>query len=546
MGRGTNASRVLVAVLLVALAGCNRGSLDVFDRDLQILPPVELDDSLAYVSATLEKVQFVWWDEHEGAPAIRSFKVGRSPYSALASNDGQRVFVICHGAEEGEVRQSDVEEESLHVVDPGAEEQVVYTLASPFNALSESASGRWAVLFFESMVPGTNPNLLAVVDMTQPPSETNPTIRSIRTLGSIPLGVIIAEDISVSIDGAVVEKDFALILSNSYITLFDLEHLDRSEITVPLVVPEEGIDVVPVEEDVIIFNDPEGTRSRIILRSNNSSDVFSITFLGVGGTDPGANDYRVSLNQLSVDVNPHDAPTDMAPFEDGGRQLVLVTTVTSDSLAVVDPETTMVTTVSVEHPVERSLVFDEGGMAILYTMGQRMGYFIELGDVEAERERSLREFSFGGDLTSFVPVPRKDFVVMMVAGEPSKLFILDLVGQQMDVVNLFGSASTQFLMYPEGDHILISASGAREVWFIQDMDSYVIERIILDHLVRRVWLLSADTPHGKIVLDHDAPEGFLTFMDMDGPKRSNATSLRGFLLHGILGLERDDFTVWGG
>ncbi|MBW2262329.1 MAG: hypothetical protein JRG91_10185, partial [Deltaproteobacteria bacterium] len=140
--------------------------------------------------------------------------------------------------------------------------------------------------------------------------------------------VIIAEDIAVATGSSVVRKDFALILSRSYITLFDLENLSRSEITVPLVVPDAGIDVVPIEEDVIISSDPAGLNSRIILRSDNSSDIFSITFVGMESGGPLDNDYRVSLNQLSVDVNPHDAPTDMEIFQDEGRQLVLVTTVT--------------------------------------------------------------------------------------------------------------------------------------------------------------------------------------------------------------------------
>jgi len=538
--------KIAPVLLLVLLSGCRTDRLDVYRAPPSYLPTVELNDSLAYVSSTFEETTFVSWDDEAGEPVLATLPVGRKPVTALASRDRERLFVICHGAAEGEVRQSEVEEESLHVLDPGTGETSVYVIGSPFTALAESESGRYAILFFDRDVAGTNPNLFAVVDTTEPASETNPEIRSIRTLGSIPLSVIIAEGIAVTSGSGVQEKDLALILSRSYITLFDLENLSREEITVPLVIPEAGIDVIPIEEDVIISSDPAGLNSRIILRSDNSSDIFSITFVGLAPGGPLENDYRVSLNQLSVDVNPHDAPSDMEVFMDEGRQLVLVTTVTSDSFAIVDPETTMVTSISVEYDIENSLVFDRGRQAILYTMGQRMGYFVDLTDIEDDRERSLREFPFGGRLSSFVRVPQKDYVVMMLQEEPRKLFILDLVGQQMDLVNLYDSSlTTQFIMYPEGDHIMMSAAGKEEVWFIEDMSSFQIERVILDYPVQDVYLLDASSGNGKVVLDHDAREGFLTFLDMNEPKRSGAVSIRGFLLEGVLNLTRDDYTIEG-
>ena len=540
--------KIQVLILLLVLpAGCRDDRLDVYKTPPLYLPTVDLNDSLAYVSETFEEAKFVTWDDGAAEPMVTTIPVGRKPVTAVSSRDRDRLFVICHGAAEGEVRQSEVEEESLHLIDPGAGESSVYVIGSPFTALAESESGRYAVLFFDRDVAGTNPNLFAVVDTTEPPSETNPEVRSIRTLGSIPLAVIVAEDIAVAGGAGVQEKDFALILSRSYITLFDLENLSREEITVPLVIPEAGIDVIPIEEDVIISSDPAGMNSRIILRSDNSSDIFSITFVGLDPGGPLENDYRVSLNQLSVDVNPHDAPSDMEMFLDEGRQLVLVTTVTSDSFAVVDPETTMVTTISVEYDIENSMVFDRGRSAVLYTMGQRMGYFVDLRDIEDDRERGLREFPFGGRLSSFVRVPQKDYVVMMLQEEPRKLFILDLVGQQMDLVNLYDSSlSTQFLMYPDGNHIMMSAHGKEEVWFIEDMSSFQIERIILDYPVYDVHMLDASSGSGKVVLDHDAGEGFLTFLDMNEPKRSTAVSIRGFLLQGVMNLTPDDYTIGGG
>lgn len=541
----------IILALALVLAGCDGGRPSFYSSDVQYLEPVHLDASIAYVSPSLGQVTLVGFGEDAQGPSVTRVPIGRDAQAAFASRDGSRLFVICHGAREGEVREADVQEESLHVIDAATGESTVYTLGNPFTALSESPSGRWVLVYFDTMIPGTNPNLISVIDMEAEPSETNPGSISIRTLGSIPLSIVVAEQMDVLQEtggaDALLTKNLALVLSTSYITLFDLEHLSRPEITVPLTVPESGTQITAIEEDVIISNDPSGLNSRIIMRSDASSDIFSVTLLGIASSGPLHNDYRVSFNQLSVDVNPHDAPTDMALFDDGSSRKVLVTTRSSDTFAVVDPETTMVTTVQVDLPVERSIIFDGGRQAFLYSTGLTAGFYVDLTGVETERERNLDLFPYGGRLTSFMPVPRKDFVVMTVQEEPYKIFILDLVGRQMAMLNLFSSITgTQILMYPDGNRILLDPGDQEEVWFVRDMSNYEIDRILLDETVRDVALLDASGPSGKIVIDHQYDEGYLTFLDMDDPRRSEATSIRGFLLGRILDVKPSDHPEQGG
>ncbi len=536
---------LVLPIVALATAGCDEGRDASYGQAQGLMPAVHLDSGLAYVSPDMRKVWVARWDEAAAGPVVSVHGIGRSAKKAVASADGGRLFVLCHGAAEGTVRQADVEPESLHVIDAAAGTDVVYTLGNPFTDLAESPSGRWVVLFFRTDMAGTNPNLMAVVDMDAPPSETNPGIISIRTLGSIPRGIVMAEGMKVAVEsaggGSIETEDLALVLSDSYITLFDLEHTDRSEITVPLVVPGSGGTVIPAAEDVIVASDPQGLNSRIIMRADNTSDIYSLTLVGVDTADPLGNEYRVSLNQLSVDVNPHDAPTDMDLFEDGGRQMVLVTTASADSFAVVDPETTMVTTISVDFRVASGLVFDEGRQALLYSQGEDMAYFLDLSGVVVDRERNLDEFALSGRVESLEPVPQKDYAVMLVDEHPGKLFVLDLVGRQMHLINLFSStASTELLMFPDGDRILLDPGGLEEVWFVGDMESFQIERIILDAVVRDVALLPEAGPDGKIVVDHGHSEGYLTFLDMADPRRSTATSIRGFLLGGVLDAGRGE------
>ena len=535
---------LLLALPLVA-AGCDEGRDGIFESVPSTMSPIALDGSLAFVSATFEKTYFLSFDNDSDEPAVETFRVGRSPYAAFASVDNEKLLVICHGAVEGDVNEEDAEEESLHVVDPAAGDTTVFFLGSPFTGISESESGKWAVAYFGSPVPGTNPNLMAILDLDGEPSDANPVIRDIRTLGGSVLSVVFLENIDVAVreggEDTLLRKNLALVLHDSYVTLMDLDNPGRSEISVRLTVPGLGGSVIPTRDDVIVAKDPNGISSRVLLRSDNASDIFAITFVGLAAGGPDDNDYRVSLNQLSVDVEPDAAPSDMEMFEDGGRKLVIAANRTTGDIAIVDPESTMVTTVTTDFPVKNILLFDEGRMALLYAIGGEMGYFVTLENIEEEKERNLEQYSFGGPLDYFMPVPERDFAAFTLSGYYQRLLFIDLVDREMAEVYLSGSSqNARFLMYPGGRQMLISPANLSEVWFIDDMESYHINRIIVDRAVTGVWLLPGI---GKVVLDHGFSEGYVTFLDMDDPKRSGAVSAWGFLFEDVLSVDPDDYPL---
>jgi hypothetical protein len=522
---------IILATAATAAAGsCDKGRSDIFETAPLWLSPVALASSVAIVSKTLEKAYLVSYDSAGDEPVVTTERVGRSPALAEASTGGSRLFVVCHGALEGEVRREDAQEESLHVIDTESGDHDVYILGNPFTGLAESAGGRWLIAYFRSEVPGNNPNLLALVDLEAEPSDGNPFIRAIRSLGSTPLGVVFLEDIDLlQPDGAIVKKNLALIPSESYVTLLDLDHPGRSEISIRLTVPGLGTEVIPTQEDVIVANDPAGLSSRVLLRSDNASDIFSITFIGIAPEEEGGNDYRVTLNQLSVDVNPNAAPTDMDLFLDNGRQLVLATNRIAGSIAVLDPETTMVTPILTDFPTDRIHLFDQGRSALLYAMGEEMAYFATLENIVEEKEMNLEEFSFGGPLSAFIPVPGRDFAAFMLSGEAQRIFFIDFLTREMHQVYLSGSAgSAQFLIYPDGSRM------------ISDMTSYEVDPIIVDELVGRMWLLESS---GKIILDHKYAEGYYTFIDADSPQRSTARSLWGFLFEDAASIDPDDYPM---
>ena len=526
------------AVATLAAAGCDKGRENIFDRTPATLEPVALNDALAIVSSTFERVYLVSYDAADRSPVVDSVRVGRDPREAQASADGTRLFVLCRGAVEGEVSRHDARPPSLQVIDAETLAVSSYTLSAPFTGMAESPGGRWLVAYFSAPVAGANPNLLAIVDL----EGGDPVVLAIRSLGSSPLAITFLEGIDVAVpDAGVVKKNLALVLSESYVTLVDLDQPARTEISVRLAVPGLDQSVIPSAEDVLVIDDPEGLSSRVLLRSDNASDIFSMTFIGIAPEAPDGNDYSISLNQLSVDINPSAAPADMVLFEEEGKTLVLATTRISGSVAVLDPETTMVTKILTDFPTDRIHVLEEGRSALLYARGEEMAYFAAFEGIREMKEMNLEEFSFGGLLGTLIPVPGRDFAAFTLSGQSQNLFFLDLRTREMHQVFLSGSAdSAQFLVVPDGSAMVINPRNLREVWFIDDLTAYTVTRVIVDETVDSMALLEAS---GTIVLDHGYPEGYLTFLDADDPGRSGAVSLWGFIFDGVLSIDPDEYPL---
>ena len=184
MKRKHLAFAIIFATAAAAAAGsCDEGRSHIFEVPPLWLSPVALDSSVAIVSTNFEKAFLISYDLDKDEPVVTTERVGHDPTLAEASLGGSKLFVICHGAREGEVRREDAEEESLHVIDVESGDHDLYVLGNPFTGLAESAGGRWLIVYFRSEVPGNNPNLMALVDLEAEPSDANPFIRGVRSDG---------------------------------------------------------------------------------------------------------------------------------------------------------------------------------------------------------------------------------------------------------------------------------------------------------------------------------------------------------------------------
>ncbi|HEY0254647.1 MAG TPA: hypothetical protein VGC41_24140, partial [Kofleriaceae bacterium] len=180
-------------LLLLALVACEDRSR-MWERDRTIIGPISLKAQIAYVDSALDRVTFLDLSS-DGVPAITHASIGRNAIYAQPSADRHRLFVITRGEEavhEGEIDQQPL----LWAIDVAHPETApqAYAIGSPFDRIAISPDNSKAIAYFSAAGPDAagffrNPNELAIIDLAQPPADGNPTLKTIRSFGSVPEGI---------------------------------------------------------------------------------------------------------------------------------------------------------------------------------------------------------------------------------------------------------------------------------------------------------------------------------------------------------------------
>ena len=289
----------------------------VWDRDRTVLGPVPLKAQVAYVDSALDRVTLI--DLANDTPAIHHVQIGRRAAYAIPSPNRHQLYVITRGEEA--VHTGDVEQAPLFWavdVDHPDASPTAYAIGSPFDRVAVSPDGTKAIAYFSAAGPDDdgffrNPNELAIIDLAAPPSDANPILRTVRSFGSVPTGVMLSPPMAIAgaIDPA--PRTFGFVLSENTLTVFDASHPERREISIRLDVA--GASVTPQE---IVF--APNTASAYV-RSDGARDVLQV-LLRPANPDPraaaDANDQAAS--QTSTDAGPGPTPR-AAPRSEGSRIL---------------------------------------------------------------------------------------------------------------------------------------------------------------------------------------------------------------------------------
>jgi hypothetical protein len=532
----------VLAFVALATGACGERA-EIWDRPWDVRGPVPLLEQVAWLDAAREDLVTVGpegtADGRFSFDVVRQ-PVGRNPAFLVSSVDRRRALVVTHGTLGGAGLEE--EEPRLYDLDPAGEEPPqTYSLRSPFDALALSADGKWALAYFAGAA-AVNPNLTAVVRLDRDPGASNPTLRSIRPYGSRPLAVHFLEDLVIGER----PRQLALVFSEGYVTLFDIEHLDRRDTTVFLSAREETGAVAPAGMVVAEGDaaDPEGAAPYVFLRVPWEPDVYALNLKeDPEREDESENDFQPVVNVIPLPA----APSDFAVFDGaGGKTLLAVSPAgTAGAAAVLDPRTTSTWTVTLDARATAVRVFDgvpadDGDtqqVALLWAAGDasetRAGFLV-LDNVEERLHRNLQTVDVGAPVLQVIPTGDPLRVLLVHDSWEGSVSILDVAERTVQRLGV-DVVPDLWAMDPGGRSFFFTAEG-RSGLFSLALDVGLPQEIRLDAEPSRLFVLP--TSGGEaLVIDHGWETGYVTVLPLDDPDRDRASSLQGFLAAGALDVD---------
>src|SRR5262245_7282603 len=341
-------------LVLLALSACWEDERPIlWERQREVLGPISMKSQIAYVDSALDRVTLL--DLVGDTPKITTSKIGRRAVVAVPSPDRHLLFVITRGEEaivEGQIDQPPM----FWVIDTvhPEVETLAYQIGSPFDRVAVAPDNSMVVAYFSAAGPDEagffrNPNELAVIHLNEPPSDGNPTLKTIRSFGSVPEGVTLSPPMIVPGAEDPTPRTFAFVLSSNNLTLIDANHPAQREVSVRLDLG--GSAVIPRE---VVF---APNTSSAYVRSDNARDVLQVLIQAVPPETPDHADFKPLLAELGAG----GGPTDIAVYDDPNqRRFVLASTPNTGEIVVIDADTAQFRSVPASDPIDRILLFPTG------------------------------------------------------------------------------------------------------------------------------------------------------------------------------------------
>jgi hypothetical protein len=522
---------VLSLGLLTASACWEQGRHVGWDRPRAVIGPIPLKDRVAYVDSARDRVIAI--DVSDSSPQIRTFQVGRRAAFATPTPDRERLAIITRG-EEALVKGQVDEAPTLWLVDVStpASTPVSYPIGSPFDRLAIAADGSVAVAYFSSAGPDSegffrNPNELAIIDLSRPAAEDNPTLKTVRSFGAVPDGVILSPPMVIPGAEDPTPRIFAFVLSPGNVTVLDATYPERREVSIRL-----DVTGAAVRPRAVVFAPNTATA---YLRSDNARDVLEvfINYDPPSPSDPNDNDYRPALAELGAG----GGPADIAVYDGvDGRRYVLAATPNTREVVVIDADTAQFATVATPDPIDRIVLFPNHAdapprTALLASIGQRLPrvHLLSLDGLTDELVRAdLRTVRLDEQVRDVVAVPGRELAMIVHDDNRTVLGLLDLAFGSVSPLHGVGRLDS-YDFSPDGRYLIGATSGVTRVGFLELSNLHPSD-FRLDDAPARVFAM----PNGSVFVDHGDPLGLATVIPAPGAARADSTVLAGFLLAGLL------------
>jgi hypothetical protein len=520
-------------LLLLVLSACWEDERPImWERPRQVLGPIPMKSQIAYVDSALDRVTLL--DLVGDTPKLSTKQIGRRAVVAVPSPDRHLLFVITRGEEaivDGQIDQPP----KFWVIDTVHPEvdTLAYEISSPFDRVAVAPDNSMVVAYFSAAGPDEagffrNPNELAVIHLTEPPSDTNPMLKTIRSFGSVPEGVTLSPPMIVpgAEDGA--PRTFAFVLSPNNLTLIDANHPEKREVSVRLDLGGQA--VIPRE---VVF---APNTSSAYVRSDNARDVLQVLIQGEVPETAEHADFKPLLAELGAG----GGPTDIAVYDDPNhRRYVLAATPNTKEIVVIDADTAQFRSVPIEDPIDRILLFPAGidvapTKALFASISAKVPrvHVLDLVNIEDPlTQAKLHTIALDKPVRDVAPVPGRDLAMLVHDDARTVLGLLDM--DTLSTSPLLGVGKLDSYDFsPSGSYLIGATNTVSRIGFVA-LDNLHPTDFRLDDPPARV-LSSANA---KIFVDHGDPLGHATIIPSPTATRSQALVLTGFLTTDLLDQE---------
>jgi hypothetical protein len=559
-----------LTLALAPLAGCH-GDTDFWLPQNDLLPMAAMDDRVVFVERT-SQTAFVL-DPADPTLTPRQVPVGKAPVAAVKRNSANELLVLCKGDRGSSA--TDPVPPKLDIIRAGALLPEEHALDFRLDGLAQSDDGRFLVLYHSPSGSAqgdsvlSNPNEMTIVDFTTPAApKLTPT--TIRSLGGVPTAVLFSPDYVFQLG----PRRLAVVLSQNYVTILDLNNPSNTEISVPLCPTSTGCNLGPVQ---VVFDptspicdrtDPSkhAPYANIFVRVSGARDIYQITLTDLYACGqspnpplpPGSNDFSASLSMLAVGAT----PTDMAVYPTAGGSRLAVTAADGKRLVVINPKTSESISVATPIPPSRIIPFPQPqptqALLVDAQWGSTSVVFVDLKQVETTGGLALKDFALGAAAFEVHPLLDQGIVVLIADRlyGSAALTVVDLADRSFSpfgtssslalptfelrrpsrlwsVVDGTGLSYLNLSDRTDANGALVSARLATgAAWLDQNITG-------ISPLAQSSTELTSDRDR-YVVVNHDDPSGLgnVTILDAEAPDRAKARTARGFLLSKYLEREQ--------
>jgi hypothetical protein len=553
-------ARIAKALMLVTLAsGCGERAADL-DVEPNVVDRARLGNEVLFVDASRNEVDAV--DVMQVAPtsSVQRIAVRANPRFVVERSGGLRRAAVAPNAGSGGT-SADLDPLGLEPSDTSRlppEEVLIlsdgnydaggdyidvpsltvinrahavrhYPLSMPLGQLLLSSDGHYALLWGESTTGNSDkllrdPNRVALVNLDEDASNTNPVERTLKTTGSAVTAALITPPLKlVNRNGELEPRALALFSFNNGLSVWDLAHPDREEITV------QGLSASNQFQLKRLVADPDNAQLYLIQR-----DEADLRVLSFGQASAAAeNDFWPSWNLLRLGLN---TASDMVLYTEASVPKVLVAA--GRQLAIVDANNSLVDSVALAAGGEKMVSFigaspndndPKKQRVLVWGVGNSTVSFVELANLKKAGAQNIEQLPLGYPLANLIRLSGNLMLTVLSGGG---IGTLDLDSRRFRPL-----ASKVVLGSPRIE------SDARRVWVganINDNRVAFFEpatlatgSLRLDSVVQDLFLFENGEDR-RVVATHASPIGELTIVDGKQVTRKSSRVLTGFLVDGLV------------